>query len=54
MARNTGPSQAGVEIGVAVANAAFRLIVIAGSLRAGIGWGTPPSQCGYAGSAGLP
>ena len=47
MARNAGPSQAGVEIGVAVATAAFGLIVIAGSLRVGIGWGTDGPRSGF-------
>jgi len=42
-----GPSHRGVEIGVAVAIAAFALIVIAGSLQAGIDWGAEGPRAGF-------
>jgi hypothetical protein len=43
----TGPSHRGVEIGVAVAMALFGVIVIAGSLQVGIGWGAEGPRSGF-------
>jgi hypothetical protein len=43
----TGPSHRSVEIGVAASTAAFALIVIAGSVRAGMGWGIEGPQAGF-------
>jgi hypothetical protein len=43
----TGPSHRGVEIGVALAMAAFGAIVVIGSLRAGIGWGFEGPRAGF-------
>jgi hypothetical protein len=43
----SGPSQRSAEIFVAVAMAAFALIVIAGSLKAGIGWGAEGPRAGF-------
>jgi hypothetical protein len=40
-------AQRPVEIGVAAAIAVFGLIVIAGSVRAGIGWGTDGPRSGF-------
>jgi putative tricarboxylic transport membrane protein len=45
--RTSGPTQRSVEIGVAIAIALFALIVIAGSLQAGIGWGAEGPQAGF-------
>lgn len=42
-----GPSYRCVEIGVALATAAFGLVVIVGSLRAGIGWGAEGPKSGF-------
>lgn len=42
-----GPTQRSVEIGVTVAMAAFALIVITGSLQAGIGWGSEGPKAGF-------
>ena len=42
-----GPTQRSVEIGVAVAMAIFALVVIAGSLQAGIGWGSEGPKAGF-------
>lgn len=42
-----GPSQRSVEIGVAVLMAIFALIVIAGSMQAGVGWGAEGPQAGF-------
>jgi hypothetical protein len=42
-----GPSQRAVEIGTAVATALFGLIVIAGSVRVGIGWGAEGPKSGF-------
>jgi putative tricarboxylic transport membrane protein len=42
-----GPMQRSVEIGVAVGIAAFALIVIAGSIRVGIGWGAEGPKPGF-------
>lgn len=43
----TGPSQRSMEIGVTVFTAVFALIVIAGSLQAGIGWGLEGPKAGF-------
>ena len=45
--RGAGPTQRSVEIGVTVAMAVFSLIVVAGSLKAGIGWGAEGPQAGF-------
>src|SRR5215470_13311187 len=42
-----GPTRRAVEIGVAVAIAAFALIVIAGSVQAGVGWGAEGPRAGF-------
>ena len=42
-----GPSHRSVEIGTAAATAAFAAIVIAGSLKAGMGWGVEGPQAGF-------
>jgi putative tricarboxylic transport membrane protein len=42
-----GPTQRSVEIGVTVAMAVFSLIVIAGSVQAGIGWGAEGPKAGF-------
>ena len=46
-ARGAGPTQRSVEIGVALAIAVFGLIVIAGSVQVGIGWGAEGPQAGF-------
>jgi hypothetical protein len=43
----SGPTQHAVEVGVAVFVALFALIVIAGSVQAGIGWGTEGPKAGF-------
>jgi hypothetical protein len=43
----SGPTQRAVEIGVAASVALFALIVIAGSLQAGIGWGAEGPKAGF-------
>jgi putative tricarboxylic transport membrane protein len=43
----SGPSQASVEVGVAIATALFGLIVIVGSVRIGTGWGTDGPRSGF-------
>jgi putative tricarboxylic transport membrane protein len=43
----SGPSQASVEIGVAIASALFGVIVIAGSVRIGTGWGVDGPASGF-------
>ena len=43
----SGPTHRGVEIGVAVAMIAFGAIVIAGSLKVGIGWGPEGPKAGF-------
>ncbi len=43
----TGPSQRSVEIGVALFTGLFALVVIAGSVQAGIGWGAEGPQAGF-------
>jgi putative tricarboxylic transport membrane protein len=45
--RGAGPAHRSVELGVAVAMAAFSLIVIAGSLQVGVGWGAEGPQAGF-------
>jgi len=44
---HSGPSQRGVESGVAIAIAVFALIVIYGSIQAGIGWGDEGPKAGF-------
>ena len=43
----TGPTHRSVEIGVTVFTAIFALVVIAGSLQVGIGWGVEGPQAGF-------
>jgi hypothetical protein len=43
----SGPSQREVESGVAIATAVFALIVIYGSIQAGIGWGDEGPKAGF-------
>jgi putative tricarboxylic transport membrane protein len=45
--RGTGPSQRSVEIGVTLLMALFALIVIAGSVQAGLGWGAEGPKAGF-------
>jgi putative tricarboxylic transport membrane protein len=45
--QGAGPAQRTVEGGVAVATAVFGLIVIAGSLQVGIGWGPEGPKSGF-------
>jgi putative tricarboxylic transport membrane protein len=45
--RGAGPTQRSVEIGVTVAMAVFSLIVIVGSVQAGIGWGAEGPKAGF-------
>jgi putative tricarboxylic transport membrane protein len=42
-----GPMHRSVEIGVAVVMAVFALIIIAGSVQAGIGWGAEGPKAGF-------
>ena len=42
-----GPSQRAVELGVALGMCIFALIVVIGSLRAGIGWGAEGPRAGF-------
>jgi hypothetical protein len=42
-----GPAHRTVEIGVAIATAVFALIVIIGSVQAGIGWAAEGPQAGF-------
>jgi putative tricarboxylic transport membrane protein len=44
---DSGPSQRGVETGVAIAIAVFALVVIVGSVQAGIGWGDEGPKAGF-------
>lgn len=46
-ASGAGPSQRAVELGVALAMCIFALIIITGSLRAGIGWGAEGPKAGF-------
>jgi putative tricarboxylic transport membrane protein len=43
----SGPTQRSVEIGVAAFTAFFALIVILGSMQAGIGWGAEGPKAGF-------
>ena len=43
----SGPTQRAVEIGAAAFIALFALVVIAGSVQAGIGWGTEGPKAGF-------
>jgi putative tricarboxylic transport membrane protein len=43
----SGPSHRSAEIGVAIAMIVFALIVIAGSLRVGIGWASDGPRAGF-------
>jgi putative tricarboxylic transport membrane protein len=45
--RATGPSHRSVEIGVALLIAVFALVVIGGSVQAGIGWGAEGPKAGF-------
>jgi hypothetical protein len=45
--RGAGPAHRSVEIGVAVFTTVFALIVIAGSLQVGIGWGAEGPRAGF-------
>jgi putative tricarboxylic transport membrane protein len=45
--RGAGPTQRSVEIGVTLSMAVFALIVIAGSIQAGIGWGDEGPKAGF-------
>jgi putative tricarboxylic transport membrane protein len=42
-----GPTQRSVEIGVTVCTAAFALIVLAGSIQVGVGWGAEGPKAGF-------
>jgi hypothetical protein len=44
---NAGPSHRSVEVGVAIATLLFALIVIYGSLQAGIDWGLEGPRAGF-------
>jgi putative tricarboxylic transport membrane protein len=46
-ARGAGPSHRSVEIAVTLLTAVFALIVIAGSIQAGIGWGAEGPKAGF-------
>ncbi len=46
-AGGAGPSHRAVETGVAIAIAIFALIVIGGSIQAGIGWGAEGPRAGF-------
>jgi putative tricarboxylic transport membrane protein len=46
-ARSGGPGQRSVEIGAALFTAAFALVIIAGSLQAGVGWGAEGPRAGF-------
>lgn len=45
--QSTGPTQRAAEMGVALATAAFAVIVIIGSLQAGIDWGAEGPKAGF-------
>jgi putative tricarboxylic transport membrane protein len=45
--RGNGPAHRSVELGVAAFMAVFAAIIIAGSLRAGIGWGAEGPKAGF-------
>jgi len=44
---NTGPAHRSVEIGVTIAIAIFAVVVIVGSIQAGIGWGDEGPKAGF-------
>jgi putative tricarboxylic transport membrane protein len=46
-ARGGGPSHRSVEIGVALFTAVFALVVVAGSVQAGVGWGAEGPKAGF-------
>jgi hypothetical protein len=46
-ARGGGPSHRSVEIGVTLFTAAFALIIVAGSVQAGVGWGAEGPKAGF-------
>jgi hypothetical protein len=46
-AAGAGPSHRAVDIGVAVSTAIFAIIIIVGSLRAGIDWGAEGPKAGF-------
>jgi putative tricarboxylic transport membrane protein len=46
-AAGRGPTQRAVEMGVAIGTGVFALIVIAGSIQAGIGWGVEGPKAGF-------
>ena len=46
-ASGAGPSQRGAELGVAIGISAFALIIITGSMKAGIGWGDEGPKAGF-------
>lgn len=46
-AARSGPSQRATETGVAIGTAVFALIVIYGSIQAGIGWGVEGPRAGF-------
>jgi len=45
--RATGPTHRSIELGVAAFTALFALIVMAGSVQAGIGWGAEGPKAGF-------
>jgi putative tricarboxylic transport membrane protein len=45
--RGAGPAQRSVEMGVALLIAVFALVVIVGSVQAGIGWGAEGPKAGF-------
>jgi hypothetical protein len=45
--RDVGPSQRSVEVGVALVTIAFSIIIIIGSLQAGIDWGAEGPKAGF-------
>lgn len=47
IAQTSGPSHRRVEMGVAIAMIVFGLVVIAGSLQVGIGWGADGPRSGF-------
>lgn len=46
-ASRSGPRQRAVEVGVAIGMGLFALIVIVGSIQAGIGWGAEGPKAGF-------
>jgi hypothetical protein len=46
-ADRVGPSQRGAETGVAIGTAIFAVVVIVGSIQAGIGWGVEGPKAGF-------